>query len=326
MTLAEITRAAVLEAIAEFDRLGRAEFLRETGFGRSRSYYLQYHGRLYDSKAIAGYAHGVSTGTALTAADFSGGDKTVAQRLGALGFDVRYLPNPDWTRDEIVLACELVEANDWKQLDRMDGRVKDLSELLQTPAIHSMDRRGPDFRNSAGVARKTADIATSHPDYLGKKTNGNRLDREVLDDFLARPDEMRALAAAIRSALGNTENYDAGPDPDAAELTADEGGILLRQHLRRERNPKIRRAKIADAKRRGIPIACEICDFDFGRTYGPRGTDYIECHHRTPLHVSGPTKTRLEDLALICSNCHRMIHRTKPWLTVEELHHIVTTR
>lgn len=319
MTLADITHAAVLAAIAEFDRLGRPEFLRTTGFGRSRSYYLRHDGQLYDSKAVAGYAHGVSTGTPLGPADFSGGDKTVAQRLWTLGFEVRHLPPVDWTRDEIVLACSLVAANGWRQLDRADARVKELSDLLQTPAIHPADQRGPDFRNPAGVARKTADIATSHPLYSGKKTNGNRLDRDVLDDFLERPADMHSIAAATRSALSAGEPIDSGPDPDMPEPTADEGGILLRMHLRRERDPKIRRAKIADAKRRGLAIACEICGFNFARTYGTRGTDYIECHHRTPLHVSGPTKTKLEDLALICSNCHRMIHRAKPWLTVEEL-------
>ncbi|MFI7160483.1 hypothetical protein [Micromonospora chalcea] len=58
MTLADITHVAVLAAIAEFDRVGRTEFLRSTGFGRSRSYYLWHNGQLYDSKAIAGYTHG----------------------------------------------------------------------------------------------------------------------------------------------------------------------------------------------------------------------------------------------------------------------------
>ncbi|MEV4631531.1 HNH endonuclease [Micromonospora sp. NPDC049523] len=323
MSLADLTHVAVLAAITEFDRVGREEFLRSTGFGRSRSYYLQYRGRLYDSKAISGYAHGASTGVPLGSADFSGGDKTVAQRLGDLGFDVRYLPNPDWTRDEIILACALVEANGWRQLDRADLRVKELSELLQTSAIHPLGERGPDFRNPAGVGRKTADVATSHPLYHGKKTNGNRLDREVLDDFIARPTEMHDLAKAIRTALATDENLTTGPDPDLPDPTADEGGVLLRQHLRRERDPKIRKAKIADAKLRGLVIACEICGFDFAKTYGARGIDYIECHHRTPLHVTGPTKTKLEDLALICSNCHRMIHRTKPWLTVEDLRSIV---
>ncbi|WP_343449841.1 hypothetical protein [Micromonospora oryzae] len=167
MPLADVTRASVLAAVEEFDRLGRDVFLKSTGFGRSRAYYLDYQGNLYDSKAIIGYAHGVSTGTAWGPADFSGGDKTVAQRLEALGFMVAFLPNPDWTRDEIILACDLVLANGWRQLDANDERVRALSDLLQSPAIHR-GRRNPDFRNPAGVALKTYNI-------VADSSNGNQL-------------------------------------------------------------------------------------------------------------------------------------------------------
>jgi 5-methylcytosine-specific restriction protein A len=325
VTLAQVTRPAVLAAIDEFDRLGRDEFLQSIGFGRARSYYLAFNGRLYDSKALVGYAHGVSTGVALKPADFTGGDKTVAQRLRALGFNIEFLRNPDWTRDEIILACALVESNGWKQLDRTDPRVMELSDLLQTPAIIPVNRRGPEFRNDAGVARKTADIATRHPSYPGVPTNGGRLDREVLKEFLADPDEMRATAAAIRAALASGEAVDAvDTDQDLSDPSVAEGGVLLRLHLRRERDRRIRQAKIADAVRRGIRIACEVCGFDFGETYGPRGAGYIECHHRVPLSVTGPTTTRTGDLALLCSNCHRMAHRS-PWVGVEALRETVNS-
>ncbi|MCA2215827.1 HNH endonuclease [Jidongwangia harbinensis] len=69
-------------------------------------------------------------------------------------------------------------------------------------------------------------------------------------------------------------------------------------------------------------MAGEACGFDFGPVYGPRGQDYIECHHRTPLHVIGETSTRLTDLALVCSNCHSM----RPWLTVEALGKLVAAQ
>ena len=327
VTLADVTRPAVLAAVAEFDRLGRDEFLQASGFGRARSYYLDLDGQLYDSKAIVGYAHGVATGMALRASDFTGGDLSLAHRLRALGFVVRRLRNPDWTRDEIILACALVEANGWRPIAQEDQRAIELSQLLQSPAIHPLDERGPEFRNPAGVERKTSDIATRHPDYTGRPTNGNRLDREILQDFLARPTEMHSLARAIREALAAGSGSD-GPSPvdlDLADVSANEGGVLYRQHLRRERDPKLRSAKLTDAKRRGQVIACEVCSFDFGKVYGLRGEDYIECHHRIPLHVSGPTRTRLEDLAMLCSNCHRMIHRSTPWLTVEDLQALLMT-
>jgi 5-methylcytosine-specific restriction protein A len=323
MTLADVTRTGVLAAVEEFDRLGRAAFLKSTGFGPAHAYYLQHDGKLYDSKAVVGYAHGVSTGVPLRRADFSGGDKTVAHRLEALGFTVLNLPLPDWTYDEILLACALAEANGWRQVYDSDPRAKELSQLLQSPVIHPLPRH-PDFRNPASVGQKTRNIVDNHPDHRGARSNSGRLDKEVLDDYLDDPDEMRALAERVRELL-TAAGADSLmlPDLDTAEIPAGEGGVVLRAHLRRERDPKLRRRKIDDTKRRGLPVACEVCSFDFGQIYGSHGLDYIECHHRTPLHVTGKTETRLADLALLCSNCHRMIHRAKQWLTVEELKDLV---
>ncbi len=34
-------------------------------------------------------------------------------------------------------------------------------------------------------------------------------------------------------------------------------------------------------------------------------------------------KTHIDDLALVCSNCHRMIHRSKHWFSVAELKAII---
>lgn len=327
MTLADVTRESVLAATTEFERLGRRQFLRSSGFRGSREYYLEHDGNLYDSKPIIGYAHGLSTGTPLGPAGFSGGDKTVAHRLEVLGFTVRRLPYVDWNRDELTLACEIVEANGWRQLPADNPGVIALSQLLQSPANHPHEPRHPDFRNTNGVARKTADIATVHPGHQGGRTRGNRLDKEVLADFLADSERMHREAARIRELLSaHDADNQVPPDLDLDDALHGEGGVALRAHLKRERDPRLRSKKIANTKRRGLPVACEVCKFDFGATYGLHGLDYIECHHRVPLHVSGETQTRLADLALLCSNCHRMIHRSKHWLTVEDLRNILTAQ
>jgi 5-methylcytosine-specific restriction enzyme A len=88
--LSDLTEPAVLSAIAEFDELRRDGFLKKYGFGRSRGYFINYRGQPYDSKAIAGAAHGyIGKGLkSLRASEFSGGDKTVAKRLRELGFSV----------------------------------------------------------------------------------------------------------------------------------------------------------------------------------------------------------------------------------------------
>lgn len=92
MPLSELTsRAAVLQAIREFDEVGRAGFLARYGFQQARSYIVVHEGREYDSKAIVGAAFGYQFRQRgpLPARAFSGGDRTVARVLGAMGFVVR---------------------------------------------------------------------------------------------------------------------------------------------------------------------------------------------------------------------------------------------
>ncbi|HTJ68304.1 MAG TPA: HNH endonuclease [Actinospica sp.] len=317
--MSDVSASDVLAAIAECKSLGRDTFLDRYGFGRANQYFLLHDGERYDSKAIVGVAHKFSHGTPLTPADFSGGENTVVALLRRRGFIVITTRNPSWTRDEVILACDVVARNGWRYLPAEDPQVVELSGLLRRLGVHPENEQGPDFRNPNGVARKTADIATQHPDYRGKPTHGGRHDASVLKDFLRDPETMAALAQAIRDSASGTV---ALREPDGVDIdndSADEGGILERKHLARERDPKLRARKIDAVRRSTGLIACEACGFDFAATYGDRGLDYIECHHRVPLHVSGPTKTRLVDLVLVCSNCHRMIHRIKPWLTFEEL-------
>lgn len=97
----------------------------------------------------------------------------------------------------------------------------------------------------------------------------------------------------------------------------------MRLHVTRERSRGLRRRKIEAVRRSGQPIACEACGFDFEQTYGDHGRGYIECHHAVPLHAVGNHRTQLRDLALVCANCHRMIHVRSPWLTPGELRAVV---
>jgi hypothetical protein len=105
MALRDITRDAVLAAIAEYDRLGQEEFLHRYGFERARQYVLVHDGKSYDSKAIVGVAHGFLPGNAPLAADeFSGGKVTVERLLARLEFQVQEGPGGsspgDWTEAE----------------------------------------------------------------------------------------------------------------------------------------------------------------------------------------------------------------------------------
>lgn len=98
-----------------------------------------------------------------------------------------------------------------------------------------------------------------------------------------------------------------------------EGKVVHRLVSQRERDPKLRAAKLKSVTSKGLPIACELCRFDFHATYGPHGAGYIQVHHVVPLHYSGRVETTLDDLVLLCANCHVMIHRRDSWKTPDEL-------
>jgi 5-methylcytosine-specific restriction protein A len=89
MALNDVTREAVLKAIADFDGRGRDAFLAHYGFAEATRYLIVHAARFYDSKAIVGVAHGYLPGQKpLTAKEFSGGIDAAVRRLRELGFEV----------------------------------------------------------------------------------------------------------------------------------------------------------------------------------------------------------------------------------------------
>lgn len=123
-------------------------------------------------------------------------------------------------------------------------------------------------------------------------------------------------SAVPASSTGGAPSSGLEDEVEQGTAEAVEGRKQTVVHVRRERSRRLRAAKIAAA---GRPT-CEACGFDFARVYGERGRGFIECHHLTPVAELDPgAPTRLEDLALLCANCHRMIHAERRWLTLEEL-------
>lgn len=218
----------------------------------------------------------------------------------------------DWTRDEVILAADIVRDNGWKAAVKTDQRVVQLSDLLRSTRDPLPYAR---FRNANGVGRKTADIATQHPNYTGKQTKGGSLDGPVLLEFLADPNGMQREAARIRAAIGAVPGVLTGvpeDDPDFAE-----GGVVLVSHKRRERNPKLRREKIKAARASGQPLLCEVCDRDVDSDFGAVASadSMVDVHHVTWLSESGVRRIKLADVIVVCPTCHRALHCAKPRLT-----------
>jgi predicted HNH restriction endonuclease len=103
-----------------------------------------------------------------------------------------------------------------------------------------------------------------------------------------------------------------------------EGKEKFKTHRSYERDGRVPiKAKEKALKETG-ELRCEICKTSFSETYGKLGSGYIEAHHKVPVSQLGNNgKTEIEDIALLCSNCHKMIHKTDPIKSVEELREIV---
>ncbi|MEV0451420.1 HNH endonuclease [Streptomyces sp. NPDC050600] len=231
-----------------------------------------------------------------------------------------------WVRDELLLACALVVDNGWNELRQHDPRVLELSDLLRSLPLHGSAAVDHRFRSPNSVSRKTTDIATAHPGYPGSATKGGRPTRRIVADFLAHPAEMLAAAHTLREGIASGELHRIPVQPEEPDEgegdSSREGRLLIRWALYRERDRGLRTRKIRQARKLNQPIRCEVCTFDFATAYGPLGADYVEVHHVTPFHVSGPRDTRLSDLALLCANCHRMCHRPyegQSWRTPDAL-------
>ncbi|WP_210408498.1 HNH endonuclease [Caulobacter sp. FWC26] len=341
MALGDLDAKAVTRALDEFDAVGRAAFLAKYGFGEARSYFVRRGESLYDSKAIAGAAHGyLGLGAApLKPEDFSGGDATVARVLKALGFDVVRLGadkrvaepeadkpgrNPPWTRDELILALDLYLAHEGVLPDKRSSEIAELSALLNRLSAKIHPVGSATFRNQNGTYMKLGNFRRLDPRFtaLGKKglSRGNKDEEVVWEEFAGDREKLKKVAQAIREAVDSPTFETTAYDDLDEVFEAPEGRVLTRVHRTRERNRKLVDTKKAKVFKATGKLICEACDFDFEETYGSRGRMFIEAHHTKPVEELGEEgKTHIDDLALLCSNCHRMIHVARPWLSVEEL-------
>lgn len=233
--------------------------------------------------------------------------------------------NPDWSRDELILALELYFHAERKQLDARDSRVIELSRTLNLLQIHSNDKRNADFRNSQGVSMKLGNFLSIDPEYSGVGLQrGSKLDKQIWDEFANNLNQLKIVASSIRKGL----NWIAESKTDyvAETISADdddefpEGKVLTRLHKRKERNPQVVRKKKMKVLQESGKLECEVCGFDFVKIYGQLGYGFAECHHIVPVsQLTDGHKTKLSDLAIVCANCHRMLHKARPLLSVSEL-------
>lgn len=237
--------------------------------------------------------------------------------------------NPKWLRDEIILALDLYFDKERGSIDKKNPRVVALSKLLNQLPLVTNRPDAERFRNENGVTLKLSNFKAVDPDYHGKgMKGGSKLDEQVFNEFRNNLTALRGLANRIREAVSDAhlrEQLSLVEEDDQTETdSVPEGQTLYKLHKLVERNRKIITQKKDTIFGKLGRLECEACSFEFASYYGEIGQGYIECHHRVPLASFGKsTRTSLDDLALVCSNCHRMLHRRIDTITVEHLRDLI---
>ncbi len=236
--------------------------------------------------------------------------------------------NPPWSVDELTLALDFYLANSASPPGKGSVEVAELSATLNQLAAWLGTERAATFRNPNGVYMKMMNFRRFDPQFAAEGkvglSRGNHLEEVVWNLYFADRERMSVVAEAIKAAVRLPLGADMTEDIDSEVAEAQEGRVLTRLHRARERSRKLAEQKKAQALKAGRGIRCEVCDFDYEEKYGERGMGYMEVHHLKPLHtLAADTTTKLDDLALVCADCHRMIHAKRPWLTLEELRGII---
>ena len=232
---------------------------------------------------------------------------------------------PRWHRDENILALDLYRTIEPKEMDNKNPKVIELSELLNKLPIHKERMVNQKFRNPNGVGLKLSNFKAIDPDFVGKGMSSySKRDKEVFFEFKGKSRELKSIANQIKKTISNQKInqklYQITDENDDEIHSVKEGKVIYKLHKLRERDNKINKKKKALYFEHYGKLDCEVCGFDFYETYGDLGKGFIEAHHRVPLsEIDGETTTKLKDLALVCPNCHKMLHKAIDTLSVSDL-------
>ena len=175
-----------------------------------------------------------------------------------------------------------------------------------------MRRRLDDFSTRLPISSIELGSQAQLPaDYCAAHAMGRTYSLAELPTEEVLASDLNSAVAAYR-ALTFRGGLEPSPELDDDDTPSATGSLVelrrYKMHLRIERNPRARR----EAKRHH-GVRCQACDLKFDELYGARGDGFIEAHHLRPiasLEEGVPVSYDVAaDFAVLCSNCHRMIHR-----------------
>lgn len=224
--------------------------------------------------------------------------------------------NIKWVREELILVLDLY-LDIWKEgTDQHHTRIIELAEILTLLQVCTQSK--PSIRTPSAVSLKLNSFLPLDDRYEKQGLKSTKLVREVWNEFNGKREHLSNLASKIKNIARMGQDISEIETEDV--YSANEGKIFYRLHKLKERDSKLILLKKKDVLKKNGRLFCEVCNFNFEDFYGVIGQDFIECHHKKPIsELRIEDETTLDDLAVVCSNCHRMLHRKKALLSIEDL-------
>ena len=178
---------------------------------------------------------------------------------------------------------------------------------LRHPEVTAAERTEK-YRNSASLWANRVQFARLHLANQGMLFRANSAPDAPRSYWKLTPKGVEAARSLQRSSGSIDLQIAADLEAVAQEESALEGLRTARLAAHFERNPKLRAAAVAIHG-----TTCVACQFNFEAIYGARGKDYIEVHHLVPVSQMAEPSTvnPRTDMTVLCSNCHRMVHRSR---------------
>jgi 5-methylcytosine-specific restriction protein A len=184
--------------------------------------------------------------------------------------------------------------------DRADLMRKRIADFALALRVHSID---------------LGSMARLPGDYVAGHALGASYTLDALPDEQTLHSDLQTMVRAYRALI-----YRGGIEADA-ETQADlveEFGIAQSTSVVETRryayHRKVERSRTATKKAKEFHgTRCQACDLSFPERYGDIGEGFIEAHHLKAISTLEEGVSVAYDIAadfaVLCSNCHRMIHR-----------------
>ena len=180
-----------------------------------------------------------------------------------------------------------------------------------------------DLANIPLIAAKHPELAAAietHGLEISKAVNSIEI-RKAADEINNIQKEVFGLTNAGSAIVLEEAASKPKTDLEDDEIIGTEGRLLIRIHAYKERD-RVFAARVKKYYKdlNGGKLKCEACGLDPVALYGPDGERCIEAHHKVPIEELQPDSvTRVTEMAMVCASCHRIIHKRKPCLLINEV-------